>query len=161
MKAKLNLLDNLKINDSIITNVEVKDWKEAIHKALEPLVNKNVINWNYYDAILKSTQEHGPYYILVDGLAMPHASATKDCVFSNGFSLITLKEPIKFEGDDREVKIIMGLAAIDGETHTAVAIPQIIAVFEEPKNIEIIANCKTKDEVIKFIESVDYTKYLS
>ncbi|WP_429977121.1 PTS sugar transporter subunit IIA, partial [Mycoplasmopsis bovis] len=60
---------------------------------------------------------------------MPHASATENSVFSNGFSLLTLKKPITFAHDPREVKIVMTLAAKDGETHTAVAIPQIIAVF--------------------------------
>ncbi|VDR42485.1 ascorbate-specific PTS system enzyme II Ccomponent [Mycoplasmopsis caviae] len=41
----------------------------------------------------------------------------------------------------------MGLAAKDGETHTAVAIPQIIAVFEDPENIEKIASAKQKKKL--------------
>ncbi len=74
---------------------------------------------------------------------MPHASATENSVFSNGFSLLTLKKPITFANDPREVKIVMTLAAKDGETHTAVAIPQIIAVFEDPNNIDKIASAKS------------------
>lgn len=159
--AKLNLLDDLKKNDSIIVHYDAKDWKDAVKQACLPLEKAGVINSKYYDAILESTKKHGPYYIIVEGLAMPHASATKDCVFGNGFSLITLKKPIKFEKDDREVKIVMALAAIDGETHTAVAIPQIIAVFEDPENINKIANFKTKEEIIDFISKIDYQKYLS
>ncbi|MBZ4212681.1 PTS sugar transporter subunit IIA [Mycoplasma sp. U97] len=160
MAEKLNLLDNLIINDSIIVGYDAQDYKDAIHKACEPLVNKGVITYGYYDAIIKSTEAHGPYYILTDGLAMPHASATEDCVFSNGFSLVTLKKPIKFGDDPREVKIVMGLAAKDGETHTAVAIPQIIAVFEDPSNVDRIAAAKSKEEVIEIIKSVDYTKFM-
>lgn len=161
MVDKLNLLDNLIVNDSIVPHVDVKDWKDAIKKACLPLEKAKVINSKYYDCIFESIKKHGPYFILVDGLAMPHASATKDAVFGNGFSLITLKKPIKFEGDEREVKILMGLAAKDGETHTSVAIPQIIAVFEDPQNIEKIAQAKTKEEIINIIKGVDYTKYLS
>ncbi|WP_029513389.1 PTS sugar transporter subunit IIA [Mycoplasmopsis primatum] len=161
MSDKLNLLDNLIANDSIIVGYEAKDWKDAIYKSCEPLVNKKVINYGYYDAILKSTEAHGPYYILVEGIAMPHASATEDCVFSNGFSLLTLKKPLKFANDPREVKIVMTLAAKDGETHTAVAIPQIIAVFEDTANIEKIAKAKSKEEIISIIKSVDYTKYMN
>ncbi len=161
MADRLNLLDNLIVNDSIIVGYEAKDYKDAIHKSCEPLVNKGIINFNYYDSILKSTEAHGPYYILVDGIAMPHASATENSVFSNGFSLLTLKKPITFANDPREVKIVMTLAAKDGETHTAVAIPQIIAVFEDPNNIDKIASAKSKEEVIEIIKSVDYTKYMS
>lgn len=161
MADKLNLLDNLILNNSIIVNYDAKDWQEAIYKSCEPLVNKKVINYKYYDAILESTKAHGPYYILVEGIAMPHASATNDCVFSNGFSLLTLKKPIKFANDPREVKIVMTLAAKDGETHTAVAIPQIIAVFEDTANIEKIYNAKSEEEIIDIIKSVDYTKYIN
>ncbi len=55
MADKLNLLDNLIANDSIIVGYEAKDYKDAIHKSCEPLVNKGIINFNYYDSILKST----------------------------------------------------------------------------------------------------------
>ncbi len=75
--------------------------------------------------------------------------------------LLTLKKSITFANDPREVKIVMTLAAKDGETHTAVAIPQIIAVFEDPNNIDKIASAKSKEEVIEIIKSVDYTKYMS
>ncbi|VDR42484.1 ascorbate-specific PTS system enzyme II Ccomponent [Mycoplasmopsis caviae] len=33
MADKLNLLDNLIVNNSIVTQVEVKDWKDAIKQA--------------------------------------------------------------------------------------------------------------------------------
>ncbi|UUD37230.1 ascorbate-specific PTS system enzyme II Ccomponent [Mycoplasmopsis californica] len=161
MSQKLNLLDNLVLNDSIICHYDAKDWKDAIHKALEPLVDKKIINWKYYDAILESTKKHGPYYIITEGLAMPHASATTDSVFGNGFSLLTLTKPVAFENDERRVSILVALAAKDGETHTAVAIPQIIAVFENEENIKKIADAKSKQEIIDIIKAIDYTKYLS
>nr|WP_307922743.1 PTS sugar transporter subunit IIA [Mycoplasmopsis bovis] len=61
------------------------------------------------------------------------SSATENSVFSNGFSLLTLKKPITFANDPREVKIVMTLMlAKDGETHTAVAIPdKLLLIFEE------------------------------
>ena len=161
MVEKLNLLDSLIKNDSIKVGYTAKDWKDAIREACKPLVDKRIINWNYYDAILESTAKHGPYYIIIEGLAMPHASSTENAVLSNGFSLLTLTKPIYFENDERKVQIIMVLAAKDGETHTAVAIPQIRAVFEDPANVEKVANAKNKEEIIKLIKSIDYTKYLS
>lgn len=157
--SKLNLLDNLIENNSIRVGVEAKDWKEAIKLAIQPLEEAKVINEKYYDKILESTAAHGPYYIIAENLAMPHASATEDCVFGNGFSLVTLKEPVQFE-NGASVKVLLGLAAKDGETHTSVAIPQVIAVFEDPSNVDKIASFKTKEEVVDFIKSIDYTKYL-
>ncbi|WP_370452036.1 PTS sugar transporter subunit IIA [Mycoplasma sp. NEAQ87857] len=157
--SKLNLLENLIENKSIRVHLEAKDWKDAIKLACLPLEQSGVINEKYYNEILNQTAKYGPYYVIAPQLAMPHASATEDCVFGNGFSLITLRHPVVFE-NDQEVSVLIGLAAKDGETHTQIAIPQIIAVFEDPDNVTKIQEFKTEQEIIDFIKSVDYTKYL-
>ncbi|WP_426460913.1 PTS sugar transporter subunit IIA [Mycoplasma hafezii] len=160
MSKQLNLLDTLIELDSIKIHQEAKDWKEAVRLATIPLEKAGIINEKYYEAILESTAKYGPYYVLMPGLAMPHATGTNGSVFGNGFSLVTLKEPVVFE-NGMEVSVLICIAAIDGETHVKVAIPQIVAVFELPENIDKIAKMNTKEEVIDFIKSVDYTKYVT
>ncbi|RIV16539.1 PTS sugar transporter subunit IIA [Mycoplasmopsis gallopavonis] len=156
---QLNLLDSLILNDAIRVHVDAKDWKEAIKFACEPLEKAGVINSKYYEDILESTKKYGPYYIIAREFAMPHASATENSVLANGFSLVTLKEPVEFENGSK-VRLLMCLAAKDGETHVKVAIPQVVAVFEDESNIDKIASFTTKEEIIDLIKSVDYTKYL-
>ncbi|WP_036451930.1 PTS sugar transporter subunit IIA [Mycoplasma buteonis] len=160
MSKQLNLLDTLIEIDSIRIHQEASDWKEAVKLATKPLEDAKVINEKYYEAILDSTAKHGPYYVLMPGLAMPHASGTQETVFGNGFSLVTLKKPVKFD-NGMEVSVLICIAAIDGETHVKIAIPQIVAVFEDPANIDKIAKMESKEEVIEFIKSIDYTKYLN
>ncbi|WP_318028577.1 PTS sugar transporter subunit IIA [Mycoplasmopsis gallinacea] len=156
---RLNLLESLLAHNSIEIQQEASSWKEAIKLACKPLEKAGVITEKYYQEILDSTEKYGPYYIIAKNFAMPHASDTEHAVLSNGFSLVTLKEPVKFD-DGQEVKILMCLAAKDGEVHTQVAIPQIVAVFEDETNIDKIASSKTKEEVVEIIKSVDYTKYV-
>lgn len=159
MLRKLNFLENLIENDSILLQQEASNWQEAIKLSTNLLEKAKIINQNYYLNILESTAKYGPYYVIMDGFAMPHASGTSDSVFGNGFSLVTLKNPVVFENNVK-VSVFVCVAAIDGETHTKIAIPQLVAIFESPENIAKIASFQTKEQVIDFISKIDYTKYL-
>lgn len=122
MLVKLNLLDNLIVNDLIIVGYEVKDYKDVIYKSCEFLVEKGIINYNYYEFILKLIEVHGLYYILVDGIVMSHVLVIENSVFLNGFSLLIFKKFIMFVNDLREVKIVMILVVKDGEIYIVVVI---------------------------------------
>lgn len=122
MLVKLNLLDNLVVNDLIIVGYEVKDYKDVIYKLCEFLVEKGIINYNYYDLILKLIEVYGLYYILVDGIVMLYVLVIENSVFLNGFSLLIFKKFIMFVNDLREVKIVMILVVKDGEIYIVVVI---------------------------------------
>ncbi|MFL1037685.1 PTS sugar transporter subunit IIA, partial [Mycoplasmopsis synoviae] len=77
----------------------------------------------------------------------------------NGFSLVTWKERVGFRKKVK-VSVLVCVAPIDGETHTKIAIPQLVAIFESPENIAKIASFQTKEQVIDFISKIDSTKYL-
>lgn len=156
----INLLDLLRKYQSVRLNEEANNWKEAVYVSIKPLLEKSVITNEYYDAIIENTIQYGPYYIIADNLAMPHAQSNAG-VNENGFSLVTLKNEIYFENDPRPIRLLIALAATSAEIHTSEALPQIVAVFEDEKTVEKIINSKTIEEVYSIIESIDFTKYLS
>ncbi|MBN3534833.1 PTS sugar transporter subunit IIA [Mycoplasma procyoni] len=158
--AKINLLEILQTNQTVNLEQEAKDWKEAVYLSIKPLIDKNLVEPRYYDAVINSTIEHGPYYIIADNLAMPHAQSDAG-VLQNSFSLVTLKKPVYFDGDERPVSILIALAATSAEVHTSEALPQIVAVFENPETVEAVMKCKTKEEVFEIISKIDFQKYLS
>lgn len=51
-------------------------------------------------------------------------------------------------------------ASLNGEIHTKIAIPQIVAIFENHENVKKIANFQSKEKLIEFLKSLDYKKYL-
>ncbi|MBG0731080.1 PTS sugar transporter subunit IIA [Mycoplasma sp. 'Moose RK'] len=155
----VNLLKNLIENDSILVNQQANTWKEAVEISCKPLLDKNLISQKYVDGIIDSTIENGPYYIIAPFLAMPHAAAGHG-VFEDCFSLVTFKKPFYFDGDSRPIQILITLGATSSDIHTSVALPQIVAVFENSENVEAIVNAKNKDEIISLIQQVDFTKYL-
>ena len=86
----MNLKQALIENNSIRLGLEAADWKEAVKLTVEPLIESGAILPEYYDAIIESTEEYGPYYILMPGMAMPHARPEAG-VQRDAFSLITLQ----------------------------------------------------------------------
>lgn len=159
MDNKLDLLENLQNNDSIRVNLDAKDWKQALELCISPLIEKKVVDRKYLESIYENVTANGPYFIISDYVAMPHAQG-KIGVYENGFSLVTLKNDVYFEGDNRPVRILIGLASNSPDIHTAVALPQIVAVFEDENNIKKIKESKTKQEILNVIKSVNLKKYL-
>ena len=154
----MNLKQVLTDNKSIRLGLSAATWQEAVKLAVEPLIESGAVQPQYYDAIVESTEEYGPYYILMPGMAMPHARPEAG-VNRDAFSLITLTEPVTFS-DGKEVSVLLSLAATSSKIHTSVAIPQIIALFELENSIERLKACKSDEEVLAMIEESKDSPYL-
>jgi PTS system mannitol-specific IIA component len=101
---------------SVSIKSSAKDWQEAIDFSMSPLLANHYINEDYITAIKDSTLRNGPYYILVPGVAMPHARP--ECgALKTGMTLTLLKEEVQFTPDDEPVKLLIGLSAVDADSH--------------------------------------------
>ena len=145
-------------NNSIRLGLTAKDWQEAVKLSVDPLIESGAVLPEYYDAIIASTKEHGPYYILTPGMAMPHARPEAG-VQRDAFSLITLTEPVTFT-DGKEVSVLLTLAATSSGIHASVAIPQIIALFELDNAIDRLLACKTPEDVLALVDESKNSPYL-
>lgn len=148
----MNLKEALIENNSISLQCEAKEWKDAIKLGTNLLEKSGAITEDYYHAIVENTQKYGPYYIIIPGVAMPHARPEAG-VIKDSFSLITLKEPVVFEKDGakEEVYILITLAATSAENHNEFGIVQVADLFEEENNIEKIKLAKNPEEILNLI----------
>lgn len=154
----MNLAQAFKENNSIRLGLTASDWKEAVKLSVDPLIESGAVTEEYFHAIIESTEEFGPYYILMPGMAMPH-SRPEAGVNRDSFSLITLTEPVTFS-DGKEVSVLLTLAATSSKIHTSVAIPQIIALFELENSIQRLLDCKTPEEVLAMVDESKNSPYL-
>lgn len=154
----MNLTKAFKENNSIRLGLMATDWKEAVKLAVQPLVESGAVEEKYYDAIIESTEEYGPYYILMPGMAMPHARPEAG-VNRDSFALVTLVDPVNFP-DGTNVSVLLTLAATSSAIHTSVAIPQIIALFELENSIERLVNCQSAEEVLTMVDESKDSPYL-
>ncbi|ARU91896.1 PTS sugar transporter subunit IIAB [Spiroplasma clarkii] len=155
--AQLDFLQSLIANASIVVQQTCKDWIAAVQLCFEPLIKNQIVKPSYVQGVIDNTNAHGPYYLICPNLAMPHADS-KAGALGDGFSLLTLKEPVYF--DTHKVSVLIGFAAKNSEVHLEVALPQIVAIFENQEVVEKCAQAQSVDEIIQIIKAIDYFKYL-
>ena len=126
----MKLRDSLAENKSIRLQAEAETWQDAVKIGVDLLVAADVVEPRYYQAILDAVEQHGPYFVLAPGLAMPHGRP-EEGVKKTGFALVTLKKPLEFNHEDNDpVDILITMAAVDANTHQEVGIMQIVNLFE-------------------------------
>jgi ascorbate PTS system EIIA or EIIAB component len=136
-----------------IENIKVKasvgDWKEAIEKAGELLLNSGKIQRGYIDNMIKAVMEMGAYIVLTPGFALAHAAPSQD-VKESSVSLITLENSVDFGSINDPVNVILCLASVDSNSHINV-LRDIAEKLMIEGMIESLAACKTEQEAYLLI----------
>lgn len=122
------------------------------------MAKAQLVKLQYADDIINATKKFGPYYIVAENVAMPHATSENN-VLNNGYGMLILKHPVLC--GDQKVQVVICLAATSPDFHVAVSLPQIAALFDDPQMDQKLINAKTNDEIFDIIASVDFTKYLN
>ncbi|MDQ0359867.1 PTS sugar transporter subunit IIA [Breznakia pachnodae] len=147
MKDMLKL-ENVQIIDG------VKDWVEAIHVGVQPLVDTGFVEPRYIDEIIKNTEKFGPYYVLCENLALLHASAEQG-VIKKQLAITSLRNPVKFKPEGYDVRLLVTLAASDPESHLE-AMQAISNIFSDQKRIDALVNAPTAEDIYEqFISAVN------
>ena len=148
----MKLRDSLADNHSILLQAQAETWQDAVKLGVDLLVKADVVEPRYYQAILDGVAQHGPYFVIAPGLAMPHGRP-EEGVKSTGFSLVTLTTPWVFTHEDNDpVDILITMAAVDATTHQEVGIMQIVKLFEDEANFDRLRACRTAQEVLDLID---------
>ena len=150
------LKESLIANNSIALNQHANSWQEAIKIGTDLLVKAGTIAPRYYDHIISNIEKMGPYIILAPGLAMPHARP-EEGVIKTSFALVTLAEPVVFEGEDEPVSVFITLAGSDSDKHME-GLMEITQVLDDEEsetgvNLEKVLACKTADDVYAMIDA--------
>ena len=144
------MLKTLLTPDVVQVIPQVKDWREAIKIACQPLIDKGCIEPRYVDAIYKSHEQIGPYYVLGPGIAMPHARP-EEGVNQLSLALTIIEKGVEFGADENDpVKLLIVLAATDNDSHIN-AIVKLAELFDNQDDIDTLLQAKSKAEVLAVI----------
>lgn len=143
-------MESLVLNkDNVKLKVKASDWEEAVRIGAGMLVEQGCAKQSYVDGIIAFVKELGPYIVIADGIAMPHTRPEQGAI-GIGCSLITLDQPVKFDGDDSEVKVMICFSAVDSESHMDIL--KMIVEFVERGLIDDIAKATTYEELLEVIK---------
>ena len=74
----------------IIVKEQVNSWHEAITVASQPLLQEQVIEQGYVEAMIESVNELGPYIVIAPEIAIAHARPNNN-VHQVGLSLLKVE----------------------------------------------------------------------
>lgn len=139
------MIENLLKEENCVIRESVKDWKEAVHVSLERLIEQGYCTEAYEQAVFDSTAEYGPYYVLTDNMAMVHAT-NKIGVNETQMAVTVLREPVRFEEDGADVRILIALCAVDANAHID-GMATVLTLFGDDDKSEDVLAAQTGKEV--------------
>lgn len=134
-------------------NVSAFDWKDAIKESAKDLLEDSFIEKQYIDEMIKNIERFGPYIIISNGVAVPHASSNLG-VNKTGMSFIKLKSSVTLKSKNNEISHLICMASKNNE-HLKAFLDLVKALQnEEIKKRFVSANdSETLYEILKEIES--------
>lgn len=149
------LKESLIENNSILLKANAANWQEAVKLGTDMLVASNAINPSYYDAIIHCVKTMGPYIIIAPNFAMPHARP-EDGVNRTAFALVTLNQPVYFDGEEEPVDVLVTLAGSTSDQHMEglMEVTQVLddETSETGVNLDKLRACKNKEDVYAVID---------
>lgn len=141
--------------DFITLDVKCLDWKESIRESARSLLAHGYIEKSYIASMIRSMEEHGPYFVLGKGFALPHAGLT-DGSFKTGMSLVRLKNPVKFGVADLDpIKYVVSLSAVDQKTHLK-ALFHLLTLMQTEDFVKELDEASSSKQVNRIIEKYEY-----
>lgn len=132
----------------------VKDWEDAVHVAVQPLVDQGYVKSDYIDGIIANAKEFGPYFVICPDLALLHARPEQG-VIHRQLAVTVLRQAIRFKEEGPDVRLLVTLAAEDANSHIEV-MQKLAVMFSDPDNITKIAEADDADFVYnEFIAPIE------
>ncbi|NOI79796.1 PTS sugar transporter subunit IIA [Vibrio tubiashii] len=146
------MLSELITFDVIRVHAEASDWKDAVQKSCQALLDNGAVEPSYVEAIFRSHQELGPYYVVGPGMAMPHARP-EDGVNRLSLAITVIQNGVNFDSEGNDpVKMLVTLAATDSDSHVG-AISKLAELFMNEEHVEQICNAQSVDDVLAVIKN--------
>ncbi len=142
-----DLIDLLR-PEHIILGQEASDWQDVIRLAAKPLEEQKLIDPSFSDAMIRITEEYGPYTTLAPGVVLLNARPN-DGVNRLCMSMLILDRPVDF-GASLNISIAFVLGAADNHSHLN-ALYQLSKICEQEDFIDGLKKCTRTSEVLRAI----------
>lgn len=137
--------------EHIQLDVECSTYEEAIYQSAQKLLTDGYMEESYIQAMIRSVKEYGPYIVISEGFAAPHAGIN-DGSNRVGMNLIRLKDPIDFLG--KPVNFVCCLSVVDAKKHFN-AFFHLVNMLADPEFKKQLNQAKTPNEVSLIIKNFE------
>lgn len=146
------MLSDLLDKSLVRLNVEATDWQDAIRKSAQPLVENGKVTPGYVDDIIKGVLDLGPYIVITEHVALPHARPESGALES-AVGIVTLRDPVEFGSPDNDpVKFLFPLSAKDNDSHLS-ALQSLVELLSDPDFFAQLENARTPQDVVDLVHT--------
>ena len=142
---KLLKKENVKFID------EAENWKEAIFQSGELLVSNRKVTSEYVKEMIELVEKHGPYIVIEEGIAMPHAGISEN-VLETGISLLVVNEKVSLP-EGRNANIFLSFAAKNKNDNIDI-MNDLFELITKYEFIDKVSNMKNYSELETYLEEI-------
>lgn len=142
--------------ENIQLNVSCRDWREAIERSAQPLLEKKMIEECYVDAMIQNVRDNGAYIVISPGFALPHEGFDKGCN-QVGMNLIRLTQPVTIEDIDGELQQAEFFCCMSTEDHKKhmKAFFHLVNMLTNPGLKEELREARTPEETAEILKTYE------
>jgi mannitol/fructose-specific phosphotransferase system IIA component (Ntr-type) len=134
---------------SVAVKAEADSWQAAVELSGALLVAAEVAEERYGPAMIRTVEELGPYAVVAQGVAIPHARP-EDGVSKVGVSLVVLQNPVEFGSENDPVDLLFGFASPDKDSHVD-TIRDLVSFIQDSENLKALRAAETVDEALQIL----------
>ena len=142
---KLLKKENVKFID------EAENWKEAIFQSGDLLVSNKKVTSEYVQEMIELVEKHGPYIVLEEGIAMPHAGISEN-VLETGISLLVVNEKVSLP-EGRNANIFLSFAAKNKNDNIDI-MNDLFELITKHKFIDEVSKMKSYGQLEQYFKEV-------
>ena len=128
-----------------------EDWKEAIRQSGNLLVSNRKVTSEYVKEMIELVEKHGPYIVIEEGIAMPHAGVSEN-VLETGISLLVVKEKVALP-EGRNANIFLSFAAKNKNDNIDI-MNDLFELITKHKFIDEVSKMKSYSQLEQYFKEV-------
>ena len=128
-----------------------EDWKEAILQSGNSLVSNRKVTSEYVKEMIELVEKHGPYIVIEEGIAMPHAGISEN-VLETGISLLVVKEKVALP-EGRSANIFLSFAAKNKNDNIDI-MNDLFELITKHKFIDEVSKMKSYGQLEQYFKEV-------
>ena len=143
--AKTQGLFELLQEELINIEGEAVDWEDAVTQSGKLLLAAGAVTEHYVRQMVRVVRNIGPYIVVCDGVAMPHAHI-EDGARAVAVSFLRLQKPVQFGEDKRPVDMLFAFSTTSEKAHLPL-LSDLWRVFNDPEMLQSLRGCVSAEEV--------------
>ena len=128
-----------------------ENWKEAILQSGNLLVSNKKVTSEYVKEMIELVEKHGPYIVIEEGIAMPHAGISEN-VLETGISLLVVKEKVALP-EGRSANIFLSFAAKNKNDNIDI-MNDLFELITKHKFIDEVSKMKSYGQLEQYFKEV-------